>query len=59
MKYAQSDRVRLGSYELDLRSGELIGGQQKVLLQEQPLQVLRILVHAARECVKPCLSIPR
>src|SRR5271165_6020204 len=51
MKYAQSDRVRLGSYELDLRSGELLGSEQKVLLQEQPLQVLRMLVEREGELV--------
>ncbi len=51
MKYAQSDRVRLGSYELDLRSGELLGGEQKMLLQEQPLQVLRMLVEREGELV--------
>ncbi len=51
MKYAQSDRVRLGSYELDLRSGELLGGDQRVLLQEQPLQVLRMLVEQEGELV--------
>ncbi|HUK43390.1 MAG TPA: tetratricopeptide repeat protein [Candidatus Bathyarchaeia archaeon] len=49
MKYAQSDRVRLGAYELDLRSGELLGGGQRVLLQEQPLQVLLMLVEREGE----------
>ncbi len=51
MKYAQSVRVRLGAYELDLRSGELLGGEQKVLLREQPLQVLRMLVESEGELV--------
>jgi len=42
-------RVRLGGFELDLNSGELcslaaVNGDGKVLLREQPFQVLRILI---------------
>src|SRR6266853_4231292 len=48
----QAERVRFGEFELDLRTGELcsIGtaelgaGLAKVLLREQPFQILRILV---------------
>ena len=37
-------RARFGSFSLDLKAGELRSGGTAVLLQEQPLQVLRILV---------------
>ena len=37
-------RARFGSFSLDLKVGELRSGSNAVLLQEQPLQVLRILV---------------
>jgi serine/threonine protein kinase len=36
--------VRFGSFSLDLKAGELRSGSTAVLLQEQPLRVLRILV---------------
>jgi eukaryotic-like serine/threonine-protein kinase len=36
--------ARFGSFSLDLKAGELRCGSTAVLLQEQPLQVLRILV---------------
>src|SRR5271169_3779867 len=36
--------VRFGSFSLDLKAGELRAGSSAVLLQEQPLQVLRILI---------------
>ena len=44
-----SARVRLGSFELDLRTGELRSlasdhPADRVLLREQPFQVLRMLV---------------
>jgi eukaryotic-like serine/threonine-protein kinase len=46
---AGSARVRIGSFELDLRSGELgslapDGAANKTVLREQPFQVLRMLV---------------
>ena len=45
---APSARVRIGSFELDLRSGELRshsdGAADKVVLRERPFQVLRMLV---------------
>jgi hypothetical protein len=34
----------LGSFRLDLNAGELRSGSTAVLLQEQPFQVLRILL---------------
>jgi TolB-like protein/DNA-binding winged helix-turn-helix (wHTH) protein/lipoprotein NlpI len=44
-----SSRVRLGGFQLDLKSGELcslgtVNGDGKVLLREQPFQVLRMLI---------------
>jgi DNA-binding winged helix-turn-helix (wHTH) protein len=44
MKDTQAGRVRFGVFELDLRSGELCIGDGKTVLQEQPLQVLRMLI---------------
>ena len=37
-------RVRLGEFELDLRAGELRKEKRKILLQEQPFQILVMLV---------------
>jgi TolB-like protein/DNA-binding winged helix-turn-helix (wHTH) protein len=47
-----AERVRFGTFELNLRTGELVSigtaaveaGSAKVLLREQPFQILRILV---------------
>ena len=47
-----SERVRFGIFELNVRTGELVSTEveiegapaQKVLLREQPFQILRILV---------------
>src|SRR5882762_5750270 len=47
-----AERVRFGTFELNVRTGELISfgpgaaeaGSAKVLLREQPFQILRILV---------------
>src|SRR5664279_5526952 len=36
--------ARFGSFRLDLKAGELRSGNTAVLLQEQPLEVLRILI---------------
>ena len=44
MQRASSARVRFGGFELHLISGELSSGDGKVLLQEQPLQILRMLI---------------
>src|SRR5271166_4423308 len=51
MKDTQSARVRFGVFELDLKSGELRSGDQKTLLTEQPLQILRMLVEHQGELV--------
>jgi len=51
MKQAQQVRVRLGVFELDLRTGELRAGAQNTVLQEQPLQILRLLVEREGELV--------
>src|SRR5215471_10108032 len=44
MKRTSSGRVRFGAFELDLTSGELQNNSSKLVLQEQPLQVLRMLI---------------
>ena len=52
-----SDRVRFGSFELDLRAGELHGDGRSVVLHDQPFQVLLMLIErdgeiATREEIK-------
>jgi serine/threonine protein kinase/Tfp pilus assembly protein PilF len=49
MKLPEPSRVRFGAFELDLRSGELRpveagNGVRTIVLQEQPFQVLRLLI---------------
>ena len=44
MKDTLPVRVRFGVFELDLRTGELCQGDEKTLLTEQSLQVLRMLL---------------
>jgi DNA-binding winged helix-turn-helix (wHTH) protein len=49
-------RVRLGEFEIDLRSGELrsagtANGVGKVILREQPFQVLRMLIESSGKIV--------
>jgi serine/threonine protein kinase/DNA-binding winged helix-turn-helix (wHTH) protein/tetratricopeptide (TPR) repeat protein len=44
MRNTPQGRARFGVFELDLKAGELHKDGQTVLLQEQPLQVLRMLV---------------
>jgi eukaryotic-like serine/threonine-protein kinase len=55
MEDALSARVQFGEFELNVRTGELCrGGRQdgpKVLLQEQPFQVLRLLIEHRGEIV--------
>jgi serine/threonine protein kinase/Tol biopolymer transport system component len=51
MKNTQPARVRFGVFELDLRSGELRHGDDRILLQEQPLQILCMLVERESEVV--------
>src|SRR5258708_26074267 len=56
MASAPQDRVRVGAFELDLKSGELCSvgvyeADGRVLLREQPFQVLRMLVERAGKIV--------
>ena len=51
MKNTQAARVRFGVFELDLKSGELRHGDDRLLLQEQPLQILCMLVEREGEVV--------
>jgi serine/threonine protein kinase len=51
MKGTLPNRARFGGFELDLKAGELYRDGQTVLLQEQPLQVLRMLVFNAGKLV--------
>src|SRR5580700_9612657 len=44
METAHPNRVQVGAFEFDLRAGELRAGDRKVRLQEQPFQILRMLV---------------
>jgi DNA-binding winged helix-turn-helix (wHTH) protein len=46
-----SVRVRFGAFEVHLRSGELLDGTRKILLQEQPFQILRMLLDHAGEII--------
>ena len=56
IKDHRADRVRLGAFEVDLRSGELypagiVDGDRKTLLREQPFQVLRMLIEGGGKVV--------
>jgi serine/threonine protein kinase/DNA-binding winged helix-turn-helix (wHTH) protein/Tol biopolymer transport system component len=51
MQNAVPIRVRLGAFELDLKAGELCQGGSRTRLQEQPFQILRMLVEASGELV--------
>jgi serine/threonine protein kinase/sugar lactone lactonase YvrE len=44
METAISSRVRVGAFEFDRKVGELYTGDRKVRLQEQPFQILLMLV---------------
>jgi serine/threonine protein kinase/predicted Zn-dependent protease len=46
-----TQRVRFGVFEFDLRAGELREGNRKIRLQEQPFQILRMLVERRGEIV--------
>src|ERR1700730_14464434 len=43
--------VCFGGFKLDLKAGELVKDESKILLQEQPFQILRMLVESAGEVV--------
>src|ERR1039457_5306246 len=47
MKNTLPLRVRFDAFELDLQSGELHKSGQRVVLQDQPFQILRILIEHA------------
>ena len=54
MESNESTRLRLGAFELNLKTGELCplgedSDGKKVLLQEQPFRVLRILIDCGGE----------
>ena len=51
MKHTLPVRVRLGPFELDLKAGELCRGKLKIILQEQPFQILGMLVERDGELV--------
>jgi eukaryotic-like serine/threonine-protein kinase len=44
METAHPNRVQVGAFEFDLRAGDLRAGDRRVRLQEQPFQILRMLV---------------
>lgn len=43
--------VRFGAFQLDLRSGELVGGDHRQILPEQPLRILALLLQYPGEVV--------
>ncbi len=47
MEAAFPNRVRVGAFELDLKAGELCAEDRKVRLQEQPFQILLMLVQSS------------
>ena len=51
MEKAVPSRVQLGAFELDLKAGELCKGARKIRLQEQPFQILLMLVERSGEVV--------
>jgi DNA-binding winged helix-turn-helix (wHTH) protein/Tol biopolymer transport system component len=51
MDVGASYRVRLGEFELDLRAGQLRKDDRRILLQEQPFQILLMLVERRGDLV--------
>src|SRR5580658_3009937 len=56
MKNSRANRVRLGEFEVDLHTGELFAtgigdGLRRILLRQQPFEVLRMLIEAGGEIV--------
>src|SRR4029077_12305749 len=56
IKDHRAGRVRLGAFEVDLRSGEfyparIVDGDRKTILREQPFQVLRMLIEGGGKVV--------
>jgi Tol biopolymer transport system component/DNA-binding winged helix-turn-helix (wHTH) protein len=44
MEVADANRAQFGAFKLDLKAGEVSKGTRKILLQEQPFQILLMLV---------------
>ena len=51
MNQALTSRVRCGDFEIDLIAGEICTPDRRILLQQQPLQVLKILIGNAGNVV--------
>ena len=51
MEVKLSERVRFGEFVFDLKAGELCQGAYRVVLQEQPFQILRMLVERRGQVV--------
>src|SRR5262249_45112077 len=51
MKDLMPQRVRLGAFQVDLRSGEVRGADSAGVLPEQPFQIMRMLIERAGEMV--------
>jgi eukaryotic-like serine/threonine-protein kinase len=51
MELVSQHHVRFGPFELHLRSGELRKGPRKTILQEQPFQILKMLVASSGDLV--------
>lgn len=51
MDLGLSSRLRCGDFEVDLKAGEVYSNGQRIRLQAQPLQVLRILIKRAGQVV--------
>ena len=49
LRVAPSNIIRFGRFELDLIAGELYAERQKIPLQEQPFQLLRMLIERPGE----------
>jgi Tol biopolymer transport system component/DNA-binding winged helix-turn-helix (wHTH) protein len=55
-----TERIRFGDFELDRRAGELLRGKVRIRLQDQPLQILLMLLDkpgelVTREEIRNCL----
>jgi len=46
-----TERIRFGDFQLDPRAGELVRGKVRIRLQEQPLQILLMLLDKPGELV--------
>lgn len=51
MRDTLPDRVRLGIFEVNLRAGELRDGERTIRLQEQPFQILVMLIEHGGDLV--------